>query len=398
MPKKHIPLIACILISVLLMSCQGAGNEVPAPSPTATHTPDVAPSSSTAPAVQGYSITDDAYTEGDSIIRYPQIAGLTDTAMEDQINTLIKDDATAIKEEGGTIDVSYSATWAGPNLLSIRYEGLRTMPDAAYPNNLFYTTNVDIANGTKVRLDDVITVDGSFIEKIGTGEYVTQDSGLKEVEDLIRETIAGYNLAGALANADNGYGQENPDYCFTYFTENALGISIAVPHAIGDHAEFEIGYPSLQENIKQNGIWNDFADVMTAEGVSGIGIADLYGDWVVSGHLISNPQGSTYSQEDIEDMIGTGVSYAKDRAAFGGEILEPPYYQVTTMTREEYEADGSVTFDDLGIETASVMDVTVCTDPQFQNVWLIPASFVFIRDKDHLIIRGDGEFFALTRQ
>lgn len=403
MPKKNILLIVGILVSVSLfslLSCQRANDEVPTPSPTAAHTPGASPSPGTAPDVPAYEVTGDTFTEGDIVIQYPQIAGLTDTERQDRINALIKDDATAIAEEGGTVDIAYTVTWTGPNLLSIQYSGLRNIEGSAYPNNLFYTTNVDIANGIKIGLSDVITIEPSFVEKIKEGEFVTEDPGLREAEDMIRETVTGYNLAGALTNADNGYGQENPDYCFTYFTENALGISVGVPHAVGDHAEFEIGYADLAGNIKRNGVWDDFADIPAPAGETGAGASldDLYGDWAVSGHVLSNPQGSTYSQEEIEDMIGKELTYAENQATFDGETLEHPYYQTATVTKEEYEADGVVTFADLGIDSDSVMDITVCTDPQFQDVWVIPACFVFVVDKDHLIIRGDGEFFALARR
>ena len=396
MPKKHVLLIACILIFAMLVSCQ-ANNPAPTPSPFPGGTATPAPGQTAAPTPSGpaYEITGDVYTKGDITIRYPQITGLGD--MEDQINTLLKDDATAVAAEGGAVDVDYTVTWAGPHLLSVGYSGLRNGEGSAYPNNLFYTTNVDIASGTKVRLSDVVTIDAGFIEEYKTGAFVPQEPGFLEAEESIRENAAGYDLNQAFAGADKGYGAENSDYCFSYFTGDALGISIGVPHAVGDHAEFEIGYPDLQGKTKQSVIWDDFSEALSGE-TAGTGLADLYGDWVVSSHLASNPQGSAYSQEDIANMIGTELSYAENRAAFGGEALDRPYYHVTTLTREEYASDSRVTFEDLGIGGESVIDVTVCTDPQFQYVWLIPACFVFIVDKDHLIIRGDGEFFALTRR
>lgn len=396
--SKKILIIACILISALLISCKATDNGTPTTSPTPTGTPNVASQPSTAPDA-GYSITDDAYAEGDSIIRYPQIVGLTDMERQDQINTLLKDDATAIAEEGGTLDISYTVTWAGSRILSVKYGGVRTVPDAAYPNNVFYTTNVDIAKGTKIRLANMITVEPSFVTKIQEGEFVTDDPGLMEAEDLIRETVMGYNLYGALNNADNAYGAENPDCCFTYFTENALGISITVPHALGDHAEFEIGYPTLEGNYMPNSAWEDFG-VTTTTGAAAKGIdqKDLYGDWVVSSHVASNPQGSTYSQEDIDAMIGKELTYAEDRASYDGEELTQPYYQMTKVAKAQFEADNSLTFEDLGIGGDSVVDITVYTDPEGQDVWVIPACFVFIVDKDHLIIRGDGEYFGLTRK
>jgi len=256
MTKKHTLLFITILISALLISCKATDNGA-STSPTPTGTPGVASQPTTAPDA-GYSIADDTYAEGASVIKYPQIEGLTDMERQDQINTLLKDDATAIAEEGGTLDISYTVTWAGQRVLSVQYSGTRTVPDAAYPTNIFYTTNVSIADGTKIRLANMITVEPSFVKKINEGVYVNDDPGLMEAEELIRETVTGYNLYGALNNADNVYGPDNPDRCFTYFTDKALGISVVVPHAFGDHAEFEIEYPTLEGNFKPNDAWNDF--------------------------------------------------------------------------------------------------------------------------------------------
>jgi hypothetical protein len=90
---------------------------------------------------------------------------------------------------------------------------------------------------------------------------------MADAEDMIRESIGGYDLAQALTNADNGYGLQNPDYCFSYFTEDALGISIGVPHVIGDHAEFEIPSRDIQGNIKDSAIWEDFSSVFYTAGL-----------------------------------------------------------------------------------------------------------------------------------
>lgn len=265
MLKKNILFIVLILMSVLLVSCTGNQGTSPTPAPTNTPAPTPAPSAtptpSPVPAAPAYEITEDEYAEGDIVIHYPQITGMSDTARQDQINALIRDKATAIAGEGGTIEVDYTVAWTGPRLLSIRYDGYMNVEGAAYPNNLFYTTNVDIADGTKVRLRDVVAIDAGFIETFKAGQFIPWDTGLADAEEPIRENVAGYDLVQALTNADNGYGLQNPDYCFSYFTEDSLGISIGVPHVIGDHAEFEIPYQDIQGNIKDSAIREDFSSV-----------------------------------------------------------------------------------------------------------------------------------------
>ncbi len=60
---------------------------------------------------------------------------------------------------------------------------------------------------------------------------------------------------------------------FSYFTEDALGISININHALGDHLEFELEYQDIANNIKaENEVWKDFTSIIqsTKTGTKGI--------------------------------------------------------------------------------------------------------------------------------
>ena len=50
---------------------------------------------------------------------------------------------------------------------------------------------------------------------------------------------------------------------FSYLTKDSLGISISVGHATGDHAEFEIKYQDIANNLKvENEVWKDFSSLL----------------------------------------------------------------------------------------------------------------------------------------
>jgi hypothetical protein len=56
-------------------------------------------------------------------------------------------------------------------------------------------------------------------------------------------------------------GEENSSNSFSYFTNDSLGISIGVIHVLGDHAEFEIKYEDIKDNMKaDHGIWKDLLE------------------------------------------------------------------------------------------------------------------------------------------
>ena len=61
-------------------------------------------------------------------------------------------------------------------------------------------------------------------------------------------------------NADSldTIGTENQSDTFSYLTKDSLGISVSVSHAEGDHAEFEIRFSDIKDNIKsENEVWRD---------------------------------------------------------------------------------------------------------------------------------------------
>ena len=60
-------------------------------------------------------------------------------------------------------------------------------------------------------------------------------------EDLIKK----FSEADSLDNI----GTENQSDTFSYLTNDSLGISVSVPHALGDHAEFEIKYPYIKDHM-----------------------------------------------------------------------------------------------------------------------------------------------------
>lgn len=202
-------------------------------------------------------------------ISYPQITGLSDTNKQKKINDLIKTEALKVLNYYNNIgkeislDIDYDIKWKGSNLLSIQYSGLGNIKGFAYPNNIFYTSNIDINNINKLGLTDVVNIDENFVEKFKKGRYVPWDTGLKSAIDLIKDDIDSYNLVREFKNADS-MGEENTSFSFSYFTEDSLGISIGVAHAIGDHAEFEINYKDIKENIKfESEEWRDFLNLFS---------------------------------------------------------------------------------------------------------------------------------------
>ncbi len=225
-----------------------------------------------------YGIKTETYTidnaNFDIKIEYPQIVNLGDNERQERINALILSGAApekffrklASRDDARhfSMHIGYQITWQSDRLLSVRFIGYSYGKGAPYSPHEFYTLNIDMVKGRILVLRDLVTINENFVEKFRaegiktvsplpgrfSGEQVLVDfTPFNTIEDTIRR----FNAADELS--PEGY--RPGTYC--YFTPNSFSISTSVAHAIGDHAEFEIKYEDIAENIKaDNEVWRDF--------------------------------------------------------------------------------------------------------------------------------------------
>ncbi|QIZ05706.1 DUF4163 domain-containing protein [Priestia megaterium] len=204
------------------------------------------------PSSNPYEIKKATYTENNIKINYPQLTKSSDHPKEKTINQLIKNEAIKVlnyyrpEVQDLTLEINYEIKSKSPSLLSIQYTGVGYMNGAAHPNNHYYTTNIDIETGTILQLKDMINIDENFV-----GNIKQNAKSMKPEHHGILNSIQPSDLLNMLTNADSldNIGTENQSDTFSYFTSDSLGISIPVSHAEGDHAEFEITYQAIAQNI-----------------------------------------------------------------------------------------------------------------------------------------------------
>jgi stress-induced morphogen len=204
-----------------------------------------------------YKITELNESKSDDIIKfnikYPQISGLSDIVKQKMINSTLKIEAIKVlkyyEDPYGIVElnIDYEIVLKNPNILSIQYSGLGSVSSAAHPNNLFYTTNINIKSGERLRLRDVINIDENFVDKFLKGQF----KALWPEQNMALEYITNEKIQARFKESDSldNIGTEKQSDVFSYFTTDSLGISISVGHAIGGHAEFEINYQDIEDNI-----------------------------------------------------------------------------------------------------------------------------------------------------
>lgn len=202
------------------------------------------------------------YVHHNITIHYPQLQNFIDQNKQQVINEMIRTEA--IKglnyysglEDELTLEVDYKVSRKTSKVLSIQYAGTGYVEGAAHPNELFYTTNIDIDREKPVRLHDMIHIDDAFVDKMMNGPFKPLNPEMGELVNYYSRE----EWINQLQNADSldHIGTELHSDTFSYLTEDSLGISIGIPHGAGGHLIFEIKYEDLTEHINHDHpFWGD---------------------------------------------------------------------------------------------------------------------------------------------
>lgn len=153
-----------------------------------------------------YVVNRESFSEGeDIIIYYPQISGLDDQERQDKINEIIRQDARSVLPEDNdlsklNLELDYEIKWQGSNVLSIWYDGMEYYEEAAHPNNIIITTNIDMNRGSRIKFQDIFYIDQLLVENLlrkntyvwplGSAEQEIMEYMQQElIDDFIKSTI-----------------------------------------------------------------------------------------------------------------------------------------------------------------------------------------------------------------
>ncbi len=177
---------------------------------------------------------------GDYIVFYPSIAGIKNKKDEEIINKIIKNEFFSYIDINNTpkdsyCHIDYEIKVLNENYLSIACSYDTFSKGAPYPNNNFFTLNIDLINKNKIFLKDTLNIDKDLIKILKTVLNTPINDEMKSyLYKYLIETNSDNDFINMLKTADMDY------KTYSYFTENSLGISIEMPHSAGDHLEVEI--------------------------------------------------------------------------------------------------------------------------------------------------------------
>ncbi|KJD47555.1 hypothetical protein [Paenibacillus terrae] len=215
---------------------------------------------------QSYELIQEKYSENGIVIKYPQITKLKDIAKQKSLNQILKIEALeglhdyADSNSGVHVEIDYEIKRQSERFFSVQYTGIRYVKDAAYPSHMFYTTNLDMKQASRIKLRDLVKVEKPFIELIKSGKI----TAVQPEQQVLIGDFTKDDLIQLLANADvtKGSPAEAEMESFSYLTNDSLGMSVPMAHVVGDHAEYEIRFAQIPENIRQNEeLWSELSSV-----------------------------------------------------------------------------------------------------------------------------------------
>lgn len=251
-----------------------ASAAAPAVSPAPTATPSAAPQSAPAsspaaqpsPAVsaappagqEAFPLVEKTYRSGAISIRYPQISGYSDRTLQDKLNQMIEDSALRDLPFKDNTPEEYTITDTvalnSPGVISVYFDGYVSMKDSAHPSQFFYSVTIDVKKLETVTLPQLVAVGPGFVNLLSAGDfrsagYDMTDDTASAIKEYIGSMDSGF-WAGELSSAD----AQGSD-AFSFLTKDALGISVAVPHVLGDHIEILVKFGDLHGFQTDNPVW-----------------------------------------------------------------------------------------------------------------------------------------------
>lgn len=239
MKKLYFIVLAFLFSCLLLCACDTQGE-----------TDSTTPSSVTADsAVKREVYADNSHKNSQVSVVYPVFSGADMQKINADIYTFAKNFAELYYGQDYTdlqLELTFEVKRYDSEYLSIAFTGTGNIRTAAHPNNLFLTKNYDLQKKQAITLSALHTIDRAFADALYTAAEEQFTALARQDSSFDAETVweifqADYPTADALLPVLQKC-DTDPTRCQSYITRNAIGVSLPVSHAGGDHIEVEVAF------------------------------------------------------------------------------------------------------------------------------------------------------------
>lgn len=241
--KKLCFIVLAALLACLLCSC-GAKEQT-----DSTNMNNISSNSTADSAVKRKVYADTSHKNSQVSVAYPVFSGADMQEINADIYAFAKNFAELYYGQDYTdlqLELTFEVKRYDAEYLSIAFTGTGNVRTAAHPNNLFLTKNYDLQKKQPITLSALHTIDRAFADALyaAAEEKFTalarQDSSF-DAETMWEIFQADYPTADALLPVLQKC-DTDPTDCQSYITRNAIGVSLPVSHAGGDHIEVEVAF------------------------------------------------------------------------------------------------------------------------------------------------------------
>lgn len=190
-----------------------------------------------------YDIQTAVYEAENVKISYPQLAGMKDEKLQSDINENIKKTVLNYNNDSeieySFYEIDFETASKGKCIVSFIFRGSSNAKGAAYPLNIIKTLNINLTDGSNLRLKDYADIANVVACLEGTQNYSIKNDGVTS-EDFAAFLNNGYVMDYAITLLDYDVDFANMDMVLSGYSairDNHLVLFIEAEHAMGDYVE-----------------------------------------------------------------------------------------------------------------------------------------------------------------
>ena len=174
-------------------------------------------------------------------INYPIFINKENAAI---INQIIEDEVAKLNnsyEITPESEIAFTITYEDDNYISILGLGYIANEGYAYAATIYWPVMIDIKNGKKLVLNDIVNIDEKFMVLfIQVLEYY-----FNEIEINLYEIYSKEEIKGKVLRADI----ENYSDVRSYFTKEKICIAFSIPRVLGEFIDVELLFNDVTKKI-----------------------------------------------------------------------------------------------------------------------------------------------------
>jgi len=206
-----------------------------------------------------YKLIDTKYEEGAISINYPQILGMKDLNLQDEINSILEKDAIDNIEfflsdkNLKQYELTYIIHLQSERVFSVQYDRFISSEMESHPQNDSFSTNIDMLNAKRITLTDLIIESDKLFDLLDSGAFQISEYDIIFTKDQAVSILEEHNEWSEKKSFKNVYQKSDiiegglQSELYSYLTNDSLGMIFELALVQGSHMSIEMKYSDLRD-------------------------------------------------------------------------------------------------------------------------------------------------------